>query len=485
MRPFELEDKPAIPATTLRGLVSSIAEAASNSALRVLEDELYSFRRGMTEGLSAIGMVFRERGEDGDVTYSLLPLTLPNLQIGGGGSIRVPAVLNRVFSTPNLKVYIGNKDSIKNPDYPYRTYTHSEPEYYYLKLNGRAWEANGSFSFDRYLYIKNSRFLLAQTPTIREEPKRLDEIPETQRQHFTRGIIRVLGCWGRNDIPSTKKHELFIPFPEGIEGERRLPILEGAVARFENLADQRTEVSKIPNLLPYEPKDTERNLEPNSPDDHRFRLKPGDLVYFRPSENGLAVAEIALSSIWRGCVETIRNGSTVATTAHTFFRAVDEELVPFDGTRKVITLAEQLFGFVEHREVEQQDAAVALAGRVCFSHARLEGIRRTGSSEWLEPNKGVESPYEQPVTLKILDSPKPPSPSLYFKSARGNARYIAKKEMDPEQHHPQGRKFYLHRRQEDGMTWRTADPTERCEQKATVTPIKPGAVSIFISTLIT
>ncbi|HID99175.1 MAG TPA: hypothetical protein EYP59_02655 [Thiotrichaceae bacterium] len=43
--PFELDGKPAIPASTLRGLLSSIVEAASNSALRVLNNERYSLKK--------------------------------------------------------------------------------------------------------------------------------------------------------------------------------------------------------------------------------------------------------------------------------------------------------------------------------------------------------------------------------------------------------------------------------------------------------
>ncbi|MHB9000152.1 MAG: RAMP superfamily CRISPR-associated protein, partial [Thermoanaerobaculia bacterium] len=39
--PFMVDGKPAIPASTIRGLISSIAEAASNSALRVLTDTTY------------------------------------------------------------------------------------------------------------------------------------------------------------------------------------------------------------------------------------------------------------------------------------------------------------------------------------------------------------------------------------------------------------------------------------------------------------
>lgn len=38
VKPFEIEGRPAIPGTTLKGLIASLAEAASNSTLRVLAD---------------------------------------------------------------------------------------------------------------------------------------------------------------------------------------------------------------------------------------------------------------------------------------------------------------------------------------------------------------------------------------------------------------------------------------------------------------
>jgi hypothetical protein len=49
---FELEKgRPALPASSLRGLVSSIAEAATGSALRVLTKRVLSFRKKMGESL--------------------------------------------------------------------------------------------------------------------------------------------------------------------------------------------------------------------------------------------------------------------------------------------------------------------------------------------------------------------------------------------------------------------------------------------------
>jgi len=48
---FELEGKPAIPASSLRGLLSSLVESASHSALRVLDDRVLSVRQEMKKSV--------------------------------------------------------------------------------------------------------------------------------------------------------------------------------------------------------------------------------------------------------------------------------------------------------------------------------------------------------------------------------------------------------------------------------------------------
>lgn len=49
------------------------------------------------------------------------------------------------------------------------------------------------------------------------------------------------------------------------------------------------------------------------------------------------------------------------------------------------------------------------------------------------------------VPLKNLASPKPPSPALYFKRKNGKDAYISKKDLNPQEHVPHGRKFHLRR----------------------------------------
>jgi len=279
--PFELDGKPAVPASTLRGLISSITETASNSALRVLENESYSYRKTMNtydekhKGMSAIGMVFIDTNTEGNNEFYLSPLVLPTLDTK---TMREWDAYQTHYPFPNMRVYIDNSN---RENYPYDTFNLQRPVYYGLKLHSRSW-GDFSFSTDSYQHIKANRFLIAQRAMTNEGLKLWEEIPEEQRSEYTRGILRILGCWGRNDIPNTKHHELFLPYPEGVEW-KKIKIMDEAVKRFYDLADQRT---KARNELPYEPKGTIRNLEPKNEEDHNLRLKNGDLVFFRPSFNG-------------------------------------------------------------------------------------------------------------------------------------------------------------------------------------------------------
>jgi hypothetical protein len=136
--------------------------------------------------------------------------------------------------------------------------------------------------------------------------------------------------------------------------------------------------------------------------------------------------------------------------------------VQFYRGRLRLTLAEQLFGFVE------RDGKRALAGHLRFAHALVE------STEGEPPEGGW---YGPPVTLKILAAPKPPSPALYF----GNEGYLAKRELDLGKHVPQGRKVYLHHRREDieRGSYESAQPEDKRKLKARVRPLRGRTRFLF------
>src|ERR1035437_584663 len=98
-----------------------------------------------------------------------------------------------------------------------------------------------------------------------------------------------------------------------------------------------------------------------------------------------------------------------------FFADVSLDLLPLgqrqaqpgDKTKKQLTLAEQLFGFVEQGKSADSPTGRSFAGRVRFATARLLGNNR----DWFATPRSV--------TLAILSTPNPLSASIYFKRKDG------------------------------------------------------------------
>ncbi|MDZ4796823.1 MAG: TIGR03986 family CRISPR-associated RAMP protein [Bryobacteraceae bacterium] len=475
--PFELEGRPAIPASTLRGLFSSIAEASSNSALRVLEKRPLSFRKAMTEALSAIGWV--KRTEAGG--YILIPLTLPTMEEGKPDFARdrKGADWKPLFrDAANLKVFIGDVRSIASD--PWATSSMTPDGKWrgtvYMRLQGTApprLQPDGTLYIDECCHERDGTVLAQKAASPLERPLKAAEVPPERSGEYTRGLIRALGTAGR-DMPHTKHHELFIPLLYGTP----TPLPQEVVNRFHAVCDERTsECTKGGEtrledpraLLPYHPVGTARNEGYDLPlwDKHAqcFRLKPGDLVYFRPSKDGRGVEEIAMSAIWRGQADV---------DSHGFFEKIDPNLVPFHPGRNAITPAEALFGLVEDMSgVEGGGRSLGLASRVRFSPALMS----SGEAEPYLVRQGQEQ------TLKILGQPKPPCPSLYFTSRKAEqaGTFIEKSQLSSDHHQPQGRKMYLHHRERDieSQAWKTREPHTDAQMKTCVRPVKKGTVYHF------
>lgn len=481
--PFVLRDKPAIPASSLRGLVSSISEAASNSALRILEKKRYSRRAAARgESLSAIGMIVQETEPSGKKVLKLRPLVLPTMEATPGGAPSLPREYRKMFPTnrtPPLKVYVGDYNSIRStaisPDLPLNTFARESPQYFYAKLYPRKWNADYSLARDTHLKLTRGRFLVAQESTDGLAPIPESRLPANRdsRAQYTRGILRVLGVHGRTrQIPINKRHELFIPYPGDVASIPTFPIAPEALNDFHTLADERTDATakkakSEEELLPFHPRGTLRNADPAN-DGKYFRLKDGDLVYFRPNKTGDAVDEVSLSAIWR---------KPIPGDSHEYFGRISSELLPFDARiRHQVTIAEQLFGFAEEEagtqgvkdttNKQEVGEKLALASRVRFSFGEV----------YPDPGKDY---YLPETLLKVLDSPKPPYPSFYF-TKRGSAGFIPKDRLRPDEHVPQGRKFYLHDRYSaTNPPWETQRPDDNLGQKSRVTPLKRGLSFYF------
>jgi CRISPR-associated protein (TIGR03986 family) len=372
-----------------------------------------------------------------------------------------------MFRQPQLKVYIdgyrrkGGSQPPEvelsprsflqqvNPD----SYSADRQAFWYLKLAGTCYLQGSTISVTAP-HVSHGRLLGQQAAA---DAKPISEAvyqklsPEEQNL-YTRGLLRVLGIDRRaSDIPITKKHEIFIPYPPEMETAPTFEV-EDAIKIFQDLAAERTVVDPT---LPFHLQGSRHNAS-SDPENQYIKLRPGDLVFFKPAGN--KVGEVAISSIWRR-----RAGGS----SHDYFRKLTPEILPFHKDRQQLTIAEQLFGFVEQRARGQMNMARtrALASRLRFSF----GLVHSDQNDL----------YEGEILLKVLDSPKPPSPALYFKRRDGRDDYIAKNALNPAHHVPQGRKFYLHRLGNTGTPWQTLAPTENLKQKSYVQPLKAGLVFYF------
>ncbi len=437
---YQLNNELAIPASSLRGMIASLAEAASNSALRVLDNALMTFRKKVEAPLKNLGMIY----ENKEGTWQLITMTDKIIKLKNAYA----------YNSHTMKDFLSNKHS---------------------------WSPNHN-----HVYYLGSD---------------VNEVPKEQYQEGMHcGILRILGKEGREDKLENKKHELFIKiekkyidtksntfdYKRFVQENNSIRVSEQAVSNFQLIANQCSKAQKNNKDLkkditcksnqwqPFHLKGTQRKRE----DDYcQLVLQNYDLVYFSKKEN--KVDEIAFSAIWRG---------KVADNVHAFF---PEELRPFNSQRHSLSPAELLFGFVEQDEEENKKEhphLLSFAGKVCINAGQL----KESSIKNIQ-----ESKY---ITLKALSAPKLPSPALYFKPKQiQNNPYISKDKLNKLLHEPQGRKTYLHAlRKKDGIEvqklsntegignndsaefpWQSVKPDEHSELKVKIKPIKTGTVFQF------
>ncbi|KDB50824.1 hypothetical protein X805_35680 [Sphaerotilus natans subsp. natans DSM 6575] len=291
-------------------------------------------------------------------------------------------------------------------------------------------------------------------------------------QHFPHSgmVIEVKGV--RNGKPVTGykiRHQK--TGRESVAG-KDYPFTVAAMERLYELADQRTESmktdwpdGKVPadQIRPeIKPKGVARNREQHP---FKARLMPGQTVFFRLSPDGTKIDEMAWSQIWRQRVEDTdkRPWKTTRAMTEPSTRAEDrEKLTPMTEEARALSPSELLFGAVQVPAKRNKDAAdepvIALMGKVRFSAAvalPVAGKSLDTERDW--------------TTLKILSSPKPPSPSFYFQPTTrqvGAGGYISKHEFskNPKAYVPKGRKSYLHAWRHEGQVVRYDDRGQRVAQ---------------------
>lgn len=474
VEPYCIEGQPALPASSLRGMVGAVAEAISQSALRVLDDNEMSVRKEMSKAIAAIGLMVKAD----DASFQIIPFSTEPIRENGsrfelsraGGQVfanrtwknilpvyldgyevvhdtegqKLHKVDGSFLAGATVSAYDSVKESQNNRKYWARLAAPDVPVTRPLNLAGD--EERTVFKVkrdDRSAFLLGQR-LAAGTRILTQEEYDV----QTDKNGYSPGVLFVFGIDGREDnLPETKRHEYFIPWPTGLKDIKRIAVPGAVRKNFEKLsklADPKGE-----GVLPYLPRGY---VDARTPDNlARSNLKPGRLIRFATNGQGTEVTELSWSAIWRRLIEG---------TTHEFFGALSPDLLPWNRTRNALTPAESLFGVTEAGiPAGDPQGARNLASRLRFSDA----VKAPGDAPKLLA----------PVPLKILASPKPPSPAMYFRGTQGAS--ATRRNLTMSEHRPRGRKVYLHHSdtQVNAQFWKTAQPQQRAEQKLSVTPLAP------------
>jgi hypothetical protein len=399
VEPLRLDNKIALPATSLRGMIAATAEALSQSALRILDNIDYGVRQDAGEGTNV---------KLGQITPGSEP-----------GDMKI-----RPFDCCHIRT--------------------ADAEAFWESSRSRTCYADLSQSEEkpgRCGRLLNGASALSATATDR---------------HTTPGQLLILEFTSEDARPETRKYEIFA-YQGSSGGRPPLEIAQDAIDAYEHLFAERAIATRDddgpqPFCFRGLPKD----------DQHPWRLHPGQFVYYR--DDGSQATEIRPSQIWRA----------KAGTSHDYFARIDPNLLPWGAPARKggLSPAEALFGVVEREKSADKKSGRNLAGRVRFSAGRFFG---------------EADPLQLPeITLKILSSPKPPSPAMYFHNKGERGQYLSRTKMASGYRvqqaglWPNGRKVYIHHREQDikQEPWRSRND-QNDHQKLSIRPLKDGQAFYF------
>lgn len=204
--------------------------------------------------------------------------------------------------------------------------------------------------------------------------------------------------------------------------------------------------------------------------DSKHPTIPGRVTPYELKRHGYAIPGNSLRGMVGSVVEIISQSSMRVFSnakikdqrndlASAFGASAGENVLPWGQGRAELTPAEAMFGVVE--EATDKDVPTRnLASRIRFCDAIGKG----------------NVTLKKAVTLKILNSPKLPSPAMYFSAIGGY--YLSKERLDLNQHHPNGRKYYIPHAK-GVQAWRhdetKDDPNKpRNHMRLSCTPIEEG-----------
>lgn len=503
---FTLDGRAAIASTELRGMLSSLIEMASGSAMRVLNNRTFSIRNSMGQSRSALGMVMGKKGQ-----RKILPLTFPTFAAKKQRPEyrpTDPTQTNALWDTIRNRRLAANLPADFSPIYV-----------------SKASRLNGELAFSKEFKVaalpaghydqivwKNGKpdnfqveGRIKKTTQNREgesyllRPLKLQPLPNTERPNGTAeqvlGIIRLLDDEWRDSNLKKSSFATFIRIPpawnkDGTFAFEKVPAelllnAEDACKTFDAIATD--EFSNAPaDVSCTSLKNQEPFARPKKKGDKlkNAGLQQGDLVYFRPRQlsQEIDVESVSISGIWRDGIRRLWNMDGSADLLDSAERR------PMDALRTQVSLAEKMFGWVGNTEqIIDADAAhergevTGYKGRVRISDAiSIESLEQClmPAHRLTGPLANVRIPGTQGLyPLKILATPKPPCPELYMRTTSVNPRNIRKDFIRDPNTRIHGWKFYWADKrtiEADGVAIWTTHKNDNWKQKCWVRPLKRG-----------
>ena len=436
---FQYDGRPAVPASSLRGMIRAVFEAVTNSCFVVFrKDEPYPLEHRKAHAPDMVPARVISFSEEGGVCLELLDCTInPPVSIQGYPPVVKAGAVTKAYPPRVLvdkKAF--NPDDSKLP--------------------------SGSYDGMRVVAIvtkeplvhNSKRFRFFQVVSVR--PKSEHESLVVDSEH-----IKVFGWLHMTGPNIENKHDerLFFrwddrrqPDPPGLEDIPPVYLCDcGAEVvreynhhlddywerlgrRVEELGDQR---------WPNSNKDVP---QPSSFVEKGRRLKVGDLVYVQRNGEGkgIRLRPVSIPRLpYKHCREDFL-------PVHLARRESYNDLCP----------ACRVFGWVhENAGKASTDQLTAYASRVRFSHGLIEGAPQT----------------EKEITLAILSTPKPTTTPFYLLDSKGEPDPIVTYDTDGAR--LRGRKIY---RDHGKVNFSECKSDTKSDQNRTVYgALKPGAKFTF------
>ena len=421
---FRIDGLPAIPATSIKGMLRSVYETLTNSCFSQINDE--------SEKIN-----FREKASGG--LEPGIVLALPDRDNKRDGIIlKCECAWIDKYFPPRQAAYNIGTGMIPVSNIP----------------DGLRDGQRICFSKRSHMYQKRNQFPLEHAVDVGSGP--------------THGYLKITG-----KKADARKHNERVFFHERFDGIADLPAKSSGLSRFKERfpeqdlysfgldekhtfdSIQRTQINTEKAMIFSE----ERGLEKGTVYYHTG-LQEGDLVYFKPAA-GSRAENVAYVNIPK---------SSFKKNVRDLLKAYSKHLLPCENI-EALCPACKLFGAAD---LKKGDMSVSLAGRVSITDARL-----ASGEKFLKQENGEN------ITLRILGSPHETAANFYL-IGRGydNEKAIVKKSGQGYDTRPtpflRGRKFYWHQCDDktplDPAAYRCA---KKSNQNATVELLDEGAVFEF------